>query len=1056
MQFGPRSFPCTFLSLLLAAGATAMAGPVTPGQAQDVVSRWLQVTPRPLKTAMKGTVGQVLTHADDTGRALFHEVRLAGGGFVVVAPDDLLEPVIAFSPTGRLTADASGLLNRMLRRDLPKRLDRMKKSFTLAASRGQGEAPAPRKWALLQGSQASAADGPPSLYTVDDVRVEPLLASQWSQLGVAGYPTFNYFAPNLYYSGCLATAMGQIMRFRQFPTQGIGVRPFTIQVDGIPQTVTTRGGDGLGGPYDWSEAMMPTDPSAITEDAQRQMIGSLLFDAAASVGMSFTGFESTAVTGNSAAAMRNTFGYSNAVFGFNGGAEMLGKGLLEMVQPNLDLGLPVLLGIGGDFGHAVVCDGYGYNAGSLYHHLNLGWGDDSNVWYNLPNIGTFDHFDVVNGCLYNLFTTGTGDILSGRVTDGAGNPVAGAQVTNGPLTATTNAQGIYGLIHAVPGIHTITASKDGAPFTQAVQVMEKASSDFGAVGNLWGLNLIQAEGVVPSLSVQPLAQEAKVGGTATFTAGATGTGPFQFQWTQNGTPVGQNSPIYTTGPASIQDDLSQVQVRVTNPQGAALSAPAPLTVSYLLNGGFERGHAGWDLYDPSVILSSGAYPVIEPFAGSNWLCVGDWTQPTTDFARQDFAIPAEATSASLTFQLGIVNKIDAPEEVANVFKVMVLDAGGKVLATLLTRDNTDAETTDTGQLVWKPMGPFNMLAFKGQAATLRIESVQGGGPDTGTVFAVDEVKLTVATSTAGPVSPGAITMLTGAQLPFTANIVDFSADNRVNWSVSGAGGTFNPVQTVGDGFATTLFTGGSVPGTFTVTASPLETSATGGQATVTLVSPESVVVTVAPAATTLFTGAVGTFTADVGLLTDKSTVWSSSGGTFATTSNGGATWFSSTPGSFTLTASSSAVPFRSASVQVTVVDDAVLQLVMDRPAVTALPDSEVPLTVTGDQGAGVDWTVTAPATHVDNGTTTTVIVPAARPLRNTVYLVTATHKLDLAKAVSATITVKGSDLNNDGGLDPEDLLTVAGEWGRDASSPANLKGSGTVDDTDLNAFLSQM
>lgn len=37
-----------------------------------------------------------------------------------------------------------------------------------------------------------------------------------------------------------------------------------------------------------------------------------------------------------------------------------------------------------------------------------------------------------------------------------------------------------------------------------------------------------------------------------------------------------------------------------------------------------------------------------------------------------------------------------------------------------------------------------------------------------------------------------------------------------------------------------------------------------------------------------------------------------------------------------------------------------------------------------------------------------------------------------------------------------DLLGFAAEWGKDTSSAANFKGSGTVDETDLSALLNQL
>ncbi|MBP1628119.1 MAG: hypothetical protein H6Q00_2594, partial [Holophagaceae bacterium] len=57
---------------------------------------------------------------------------------------------------------------------------------------------------------------------------------------------------------------------------------------------------------------------------------------------------------------------------------------------------------------------------------------------------------------------------------------------------------------------------------------------------------------------------------------------------------------------------------------------------------------------------------------------------------------------------------------------------------------------------------------------------------------------------------------------------------------------------------------------------------------------------------------------------------------------------------------------------------------------------------------------------------------------------------------SSTVTVKSMDLDGSGGVDPQDLLSLSAQWGQGASVPANLKGTGTVDNTDLNALLGQL
>jgi hypothetical protein len=55
---------------------------------------------------------------------------------------------------------------------------------------------------------------------------------------------------------------------------------------------------------------------------------------------------------------------------------------------------------------------------------------------------------------------------------------------------------------------------------------------------LVGLRLADAGGVVvPTVARSPERQVVAVGGAATFTAEAAGTGPFAYEWTFNGRPL---------------------------------------------------------------------------------------------------------------------------------------------------------------------------------------------------------------------------------------------------------------------------------------------------------------------------------------------------------------------------------------------------------------------------------------------------------------------------------------------------------------------------------------
>jgi hypothetical protein len=332
---------------------------------------------------------------------------------------------------------------------------------------------------------------------------------------VAGLPCYNYFTPPYpagsdynylnYPTGATATA--ELMRFWQYPTAGVGTSLFLITVNGGESCWPLRGGDGLGGPYQW--ANMPLDPrNPLASDLQRQAIGNLTHDIDLSLNMDYewtysttTGYDGTNKYRMSdvAQALVNTFKYSNAMAGRNAGKNIPCPNRDAMINPNLDAGYPVVLSVtstqGGVFLDAV-CDGYGYNLNSMYHHLHMGY----NTWFNLPLVwlSTTEselQFNILTDIIYNVYVTGAGEIISGRVTDAVGNPLAGAVVTaTGGYTATTNANGIYALAK-VPSntTFTINVSKAGYSFfpetvTTGKSISSSPDTSSYVCGNLWGVD----------------------------------------------------------------------------------------------------------------------------------------------------------------------------------------------------------------------------------------------------------------------------------------------------------------------------------------------------------------------------------------------------------------------------------------------------------------------------------------------------------------------------------------------------------------------------------------
>ena len=507
------NFIVLLLPVLLLCAGQLSAKSVTGQQARKVVNGFLARSPNPLQTPLGSKTEKVDSFKNDDGKIIYYVVYLKPAGFVVVPADDFIEPIIAFVPYGTYDPLPTNPLGALVTADLSNRIaavQNIRQTIDGPAKKAQA------KWnSLIQNADDERTIQPLGASSVSDVRVAPLVQSTWDQTTVNniynGITCYNYYTPGDdpystggYPCGCVATAMAQLMRYHQHPIDGVGTLSFTIKVDEDSYSASLRGGNGFGGPYSWADMVLEPDGSMTL--TQRQAIGTLCYDAGVSVGMSYNYSSSSASLSDSDDQLVDVFDYSNSIFGYNN-SNNIGSGLTNMINPNLDARQPVLLGLTGpDGGHAVICDGYGYSLSTLYHHLNMGWSGNDNAWYDLPVVdATYYYFNVIHTCLYNIFTDSSGEIISGRITDLAQNPIPDVLVTaligSSPvMQTTTNQKGIY----ALKGLssyqtYTINPTKDAYEFNPQ-NITTGSSSDFQSTsGNRWAVDFA-AQNTTPPIA----------------------------------------------------------------------------------------------------------------------------------------------------------------------------------------------------------------------------------------------------------------------------------------------------------------------------------------------------------------------------------------------------------------------------------------------------------------------------------------------------------------------------------------------------------------------------
>ena len=215
---------------------------------------------------------------------------------------------------------------------------------------------------------------------------EPLLTTLWWQR----HP-YNIYCPvfgsDTSVTGCVATAMAQIMNYHKHPIAGSGIIPSytttTLQYE-MPEINIS------GVEYNWDAMLDSYDESATEEE--KTAVALLMYHCGASVKMNYTPTGSGAFSHNVARAMPNFFNYDNAlqhVYRWNYGED--DEKWMELIMKEIDMKRPVYYAASDPYvpvGHAFVCDGYDFN----YFHINWGWGGRSNGYFWLDAL-TPDSYD---------------------------------------------------------------------------------------------------------------------------------------------------------------------------------------------------------------------------------------------------------------------------------------------------------------------------------------------------------------------------------------------------------------------------------------------------------------------------------------------------------------------------------------------------------------------------------------------------------------------------------------------------------------------------------------
>lgn len=345
------------LVLLLALGYSPLqAKRITQWQAQQqAYSFWGKQMPQ--KAKAKSRTATTASPSD-----AYYVFNNDAGGFVIIAGDDAVTPVLGYTSTGSFDAE-----------NLPDGLKDLLKSYE-------------RQIAALGDSYQANQTATRAGFTGEKL----LNTAKWNQ-----NDPFNKYTPYKYPVGCVATAGAIVMKHHGYPAKGTGSHSYTWN----GKTLTANFELG----YDW--ANMPAEYDG-TNDAAFDGVARLMADLGVAVEMKYNKTGSGSYIGDLVTALQKYYGYSKLSHLMaieDVGAEAWNGRLRDEIDANRPVLYAASDPAGG--GHAFVIDGYKDESFSV----NWGWGGYCDGFYKIGALNpqsegkpTGDKYNVGQSAVFGL------------------------------------------------------------------------------------------------------------------------------------------------------------------------------------------------------------------------------------------------------------------------------------------------------------------------------------------------------------------------------------------------------------------------------------------------------------------------------------------------------------------------------------------------------------------------------------------------------------------------------------------------------------------------------
>ena len=359
------------MALLLIMAMPMMAERVTPETAQKVAKTFLN---------NNGAKSAQLT--DLTSAAGFSNLYIFSGeeGFVVMAADDCVQPILGYSLTGKFVAE-----------NMPTNVSGWLQGYNdeiqyAIDSKMSAPAETAKLWKDLAEGNSKAAKA--------TAVVDALVETTWDQNGFYYYSGGQLLIYELYnnlcpydnnagertVTGCVATAMAQIMKYWGYPARGIGSHSYTPEAH--PEYGVQSANFGAT-TYEWNN--MPNELTSSSTTTQKNAIATLMYHCGVSVDMDYdvsANGGSGAVTAYVANALVNYFNYKTTATHYDK-SNFSNNNWIALLQSELNASRPIQYHGSGTGGHSFVCDGYDSNNN---FHFNWGWSGQNDGFYALTSL----------------------------------------------------------------------------------------------------------------------------------------------------------------------------------------------------------------------------------------------------------------------------------------------------------------------------------------------------------------------------------------------------------------------------------------------------------------------------------------------------------------------------------------------------------------------------------------------------------------------------------------------------------------------------------------------